>query len=60
MLIRPYERNDAEAIVTLFYESVRTVAAADYTPEQLAACAQDKGTPYLITRSGMAPSGPAN
>ncbi len=35
MRIRPYKQADAAAIVTLFYETVRRVAAADYTPEQL-------------------------
>lgn len=39
MHIRPYERNDAEALVTLFYETVRVVNAADYTAEQLHAWA---------------------
>ena len=45
MLIRPYVRNDAEAIVTLFYETVRTVCAADYTPEQLRAWAPEVPDP---------------
>jgi len=35
MRIRPYEETDAEAIVTLFYETVHKVNAQDYTPEQL-------------------------
>lgn len=47
MLIRPYERKDAEAIVTLFYDAVRTVAAADYTPEQLAAWAPEVPDPAV-------------
>ncbi len=47
MLIRPYVRNDAEAIVTLFYETVRTVAAADYTPAQLRAWAPEVPDPAV-------------
>ncbi len=39
MRIRPYRQADAEAIVTLFYDTVHRVAAADYTPEQLDAWA---------------------
>lgn len=47
MRIRPYERNDAEAMVTLFYDAVHKACAADYTPEQLAAWAPEIPDPAV-------------
>ena len=41
MQIRPYDKSDAEAIVTLFHDTVHRVCAADYTPEQLRAWAPE-------------------
>lgn len=35
MIIREYESADLAAILTLFHETVHTVNARDYTPEQL-------------------------
>ncbi len=40
--IRPYSPEDCEAMARLFYETVHTVNAADYTPEQLDAWATGK------------------
>lgn len=34
MMLRPYTPADLEEILTLFYETVHTVNAADYTPAQ--------------------------
>ena len=39
MLIRPYRSADCPALAELFYETVHTVCARDYTPEQLDAWA---------------------
>lgn len=39
MLIRPYHTGDCPAIAQLFYETVHTVNARDYTPQQLDAWA---------------------
>jgi putative acetyltransferase len=36
MLIRPYQTEDCAAMARLFYDTVHTVNARDYTPEQLA------------------------
>lgn len=36
MKIRPYKSQDCQALARLFYETVHTVNARDYTPEQLA------------------------
>ncbi len=36
MLIRPYRSADVETLSRLFYDTVHTVNAADYAPEQLA------------------------
>lgn len=41
--IRTYRPDDVEALVSLFYETVHTVNAADYTPQQLAAWAPESG-----------------
>ena len=39
MIIREYQRDDCEAITELFYNTVHTVNAKDYTEEQLTAWA---------------------
>nr|WP_325211170.1 GNAT family N-acetyltransferase [uncultured Oscillibacter sp.] len=39
MTLRPYRPSDLEEILELFYETVHTVNAKDYTPEQLDAWA---------------------
>ena len=39
MLLRPYTPADLEELLTLFYETVHTVNARDYTPPQLDAWA---------------------
>lgn len=39
MVIRPYRSADCSALAELFYETVHTVCARDYTPEQLDAWA---------------------
>lgn len=39
MVLRPYTSADLEEILTLFYETVHTVNARDYTPPQLYAWA---------------------
>lgn len=39
MFLRPYHPDDLEELLTLFYETVHTVNAADYTPRQLDAWA---------------------
>ena len=54
MRIRPYKKADAAAIVTLFYETVRRVAAADYTPQQLDAWAPEVPDP-VAWHARMAP-----
>lgn len=36
MHIRPYQPSDIDQIASLFYQTVHTVCAADYTPDQLA------------------------
>ena len=54
MLIRPYERRDAEAIVALFHETIHTIAAADYTREQLDAWAPEIPDP-TVWHGRMAP-----
>lgn len=41
MRIRPYEQRDAEQIVVLFYDSIHTVCAADYSQSQLDAWAPE-------------------
>ena len=46
MFLRPYHPDDLEELLTLFYETVHTVNAADYTPRQLdawAPAAPDRG-----------------
>ena len=39
MVLRPYESADCPALARLFYDTVHTVNAKDYTPEQLDAWA---------------------
>ncbi len=39
MFVRPYHRRDAEAIVALFFATVRSVNIGDYTEEQVRAWA---------------------
>ncbi len=41
LYIRNYQPNDIDAILTLFYDTVHSVCAKDYTPEQLGAWAVD-------------------
>src|SRR6266853_2030857 len=41
MNVRPYKAEDAPTLVRLFTETVRTINADDYSPEQLAAWAPD-------------------
>lgn len=41
MIIRPYKNEDCDEVSTLFYETVHTVNARDYTSEQLYAWAKD-------------------
>lgn len=45
MIIREYRSSDLQEIVELFYDTVHTVNAGDYTPEQLNAWAD--GSPDL-------------
>lgn len=42
MNIRPYQSSDCPALAELFYETVHTVNAAHYTPDQLDAWADGK------------------
>ena len=42
MVIRTYQPSDCKAILALFYDTVHTVNAADYTREQLDAWADGK------------------
>lgn len=35
MLLRPYQQNDEASVRTLFYETIHTINAADYSPAQL-------------------------
>ena len=42
MIIREYQRDDCKEITELFYNTVHTVNAKDYTEEQLTAWATDK------------------
>lgn len=39
MIIRPYQTADCEALARLFYDTVHTVNAKDYTEQQLNAWA---------------------
>lgn len=39
MILRPYRSEDCPALAALFYDTVHTVNARDYTPEQLDAWA---------------------
>ncbi len=39
MILRSYQPSDCEALAALFYQTVHSVNAKDYTPEQLAAWA---------------------
>lgn len=41
MIIRTYKNKDCDALAELFYETVHTVNANDYTPAQLSAWAKD-------------------
>lgn len=41
MIIRTYKNADCDALAELFYETVHTVNANDYTPAQLSAWAKD-------------------
>ena len=42
MVIRRYDSSDCKYLAELFYETVHTVNAKDYTEEQLAVCATGK------------------
>lgn len=44
MIIRPYQPEDCEALARLFYETVHTVNAKDYTEQQLNAGPQEPWT----------------
>jgi len=35
LMLRPYRKNDIDAVLSLFHETVHSVCAKDYTPEQL-------------------------
>ena len=49
--IRPYQPTDAEAIATLFFETVRTVNLGDYTQQQVEAWAFGKpSAPHWVAR----------
>lgn len=39
IVIRIYDPEDCQSLARLFYDTVHTVNAADYTPEQLSAWA---------------------
>ena len=39
LMLRPYRENDIDAILSLFHDTVHSVCATDYTPEQLDAWA---------------------
>ncbi len=45
IVLRPYEPADAPALLALFRETVRTVNARDYSPEQVNAWASDEIDP---------------
>lgn len=51
MEIRPYRSRDCGQILRLFYETVRTVNARDYSPEQLAVWATGREDPSQWDRS---------
>lgn len=51
MIIRTYRPSDCKAILALFYNTVHTVNAADYTQEQLDAWADGKADPKLWNAS---------
>jgi len=45
MIVRPFEPSDAEALATLFHESVREAGAHDYSEEQVAAWSPSRPDP---------------
>nr|WP_026264197.1 GNAT family N-acetyltransferase [Paenibacillus terrigena] len=55
MALRKYEDSDIEEIVTLFYETVHTINARDYSPEQLDVWASrdDQETRIAAWRSSL-------
>lgn len=50
MEVRPYEKRDAPGIVNLFYDTVRSVNLADYSPQQVAAWAPEVPDPDVWHR----------
>ena len=51
MYLREYRPEDCREIIELFYQTVHTVNAADYTEEQLDAWADGKADPEVWNRS---------
>ena len=47
MYIRSYRPEDCSAVLQLFFQTVHTVNAKDYTPQQLDAWADGKEDPVL-------------
>ena len=54
MFLRPYRSADCPALAELFYDTVHTVCAGDYTPEQLAAWAPGAADPAAWDASFLA------
>ena len=50
MIVRPFEPSDAEALATLFHESVREAGAQDYSEEQVAAWSPSRPDPEIYLR----------
>lgn len=50
MIVRPFEPSDAEALATLFHESVREAGAHDYSEEQVAAWSPSRPDPETYLR----------
>ena len=54
MFLRPYRSADCPALAELFYDTVHTVCAGDYTPEQLDAWAPGAADPAAWDASFLA------
>lgn len=50
MIVRPFEPSDAEALATLFHESVREAGTQDYSEEQVAAWSPSRPDPEIYVR----------
>lgn len=51
MIVRKYRKEDNESLVRLFYDTVRTICARDYTPAQIAVWAPDQIDPEQWCKS---------